>query len=115
MLLQRLKVEEEGPGYCHFPKDEQGKPYSPRGYDEKFFAGITAEKQVLTYRKGRPVFEWRLRDLGQHKRNEALDCRNYATAAIEITGLPLKKPEPEESKPTAARKRKRRINRGGVI
>ena len=115
LLLQRLKVEEEGPGYCHFPKDEQGKPYSPRGYDEKFFAGITAEKQVLTYRKGRPVFEWRLRDLGQHKRNEAMDCRNYATAAIEITGLPLKKPEPEESKPTAVRKRKRRINRGGVI
>ena len=115
LLLQRLKVEEEGSGYCHFPKDEQGKPYSPRGYDEKFFAGITAEKQVLTYRKGRPVFEWRLRDLGQHKRNEALDCRNYATAAIEITGLPLKKPEPEESKPTAVRKRKRRINRGGVI
>ena len=115
LLLQRLKVEEEGPGYCHFPKDEEGKPYSPRGYDEKFFSGITSERQVLTYKKGRPVFEWRLRDQGKHKRNEALDCRNYATAAIEITGLPLKKPETEDKKPTVTRKRKRRINRGGVI
>ena len=25
LLLQRLKLQEEGPGYCHFPKDEQGK------------------------------------------------------------------------------------------
>lgn len=22
LLLQRLQIEEEGPGYCHFPKDE---------------------------------------------------------------------------------------------
>lgn len=114
LLLQRLKLEEEGPGYCHFPKDEPGKPYSPRGYDEKFFKGITAEKQVLVYKKGRPFFEWRLRDAGQHKRNEALDCRNYATAAMEITGLPLKKPE--EKKPAAGtRKRKHRRNRGGIV
>lgn len=115
LLLQRLKVEEEGPGYCHFPKDEKGKPYSPRGYDNTYFKGLTAEKQVLTYKKGRPIFEWKLRDLGQHKRNEALDCRNYATAAIEITGLPLKKPDTTApTKPKIRRSRGRR-NNGGVI
>ena len=48
LLLQRLLLEDEGPGYCHFPKDEG------RGYDESFFIGLTAEKQVLTYKKGRP-------------------------------------------------------------
>lgn len=45
LLLQRLLLEDEGPGYCHFPKDEG------RGYDESFFIGLTAEKQVLTYKK----------------------------------------------------------------
>lgn len=115
LLLQRLKLQEEGPGYCHFPKDEQGKPYSPRGYDENYFKGLTAERQVLIYKKGRPFFEWRLRDKGEHKRNEALDCRNYATAAIEITGLPLKKPEEKQTATPKTAKRKRRINRGGII
>ena len=115
LLLQRLKLQEEGPGYCHFPKDEQGKPYSPRGYDENYFKGLTAERQVLVYKKGRPFFEWRLRDKGEHKRNEALDCRNYATAAIEITGLPLKKPEEKQTATPKTAKRKRRINRGGII
>ena len=114
LLLQRLKVEEEGPGYCHFPKDEDGKPYSPRGYDEKFFKGLTAEKQVLVYKKGRPFFEWRLRDQGQHKRNEALDCRNYATAAIEITGLPLKKPEEKTQAAAGAKKKRKRRSNGGI-
>lgn len=113
LLLQRLKLTEEGPGYCHFPKDEKGKPYSPRGYDENFFKGITAEKQVIVYKKGRPFFEWRLRDLGQHKRNEALDCRNYATAAIEITGLPLKKVEKPAAGTTVKRKKRRRS--GGIL
>lgn len=115
LLLQRLKVEEEGPGYCHFPKDEKGKPYSPRGYDNTYFKGLTAEKQVLTYKKGRPIFEWRLRDLGQHKRNEALDCRNYATAAIEITGLPLKKPDTTAPPKPKIRRSRGRRNNGGVI
>lgn len=111
LLLQRLKLEEEGPGYCHFPKEDG------RGYDDHFFKGITAEKQVLVYKKGRPFFEWRLKDAGQHKRNEALDCRNYATAAIEITGLPLKKPETQQvaaAGPAKTKKRGRRSS-GGVI
>lgn len=110
LLLQRLKLEEEGPGYCHFPKEDG------RGYDEQFFKGITAEKQVLVYKKGRPFFEWRLKDAGQHKRNEALDCRNYATAAIEITGLPLKKPETQQvAAGTVKTKKRGRRSSGGVI
>ena len=105
LLLQRLLLEEEGPGYCHFPKEEG------RGYDESFFIGLTAEKQVLTYKKGRPVFEWKIKDY-KHKRNEALDCRNYAAAAIEIAQVPLKK---AEEQPQAKKKRRKRRTSGGII
>lgn len=105
LLLQRLLLEDEGPGYCHFPKDEG------RGYDESFFIGLTAEKQVLTYKKGRTVFEWKIKDY-KHKRNEALDCRNYAAAAIEIAQVPLKKPEEQ---PQVKKKRRKRRTSGGII
>lgn len=115
LLLQRLKVEEEGPGFCHFPKDEKGKPYSPRGYDEKYFKGLTSEKQVLHYKRGKAVFEWVLKDLGEHKRNEALDCRNYATAAIEIYGMPLKKPDQQTTQQPKVRKRRGRRSTGGIV
>lgn len=108
LLLQRLQVEEEGPGYCHFPKEEN------KGYGESYFIGLTAEKQVLVYKKGRPFFEWRIKDAA-HKRNEALDCRNYASAAIEISGVPLKKPDtPQKTTPLPKKKRGRRTN-GGIL
>ena len=109
LLLQRLQVQEEGPGYCHFPKEEE------KGYNEAYFTGLTAEKQVLVYKKGRPYFEWRIKDAA-HKRNEALDCRNYAAAAIEISNVPLKKPEKQQqgATPVPQRRRRRRTN-GGIL
>lgn len=111
-LMDRLKLEEPGPGFCHFPREDG------RGYDEKYFKGLTSEKKVMRYKMGRPYFAWELKDRGEHRRNEALDCRNYATAAIEITGLPLKKPEDPEKKQQTANspaKRKKRGRRSGGI
>lgn len=112
LLMDRLKLTEEGPGFCHFPKEEA------KGYDEKYFKGLTSEKKVMHYKMGRPYFAWELKDKGEHKRNEALDCRNYATAAIEITGLPLKKPEDKTNKatPPAGAKKTRRGRKvsGGI-
>jgi phage terminase large subunit GpA-like protein len=110
-LMDRLKLIEEGPGYCHFPKEEG------RGYDEKYFKGLTSERKVIKYKMGRPYFAWELKDRGEHKRNEALDCRNYATAAIEITGLPLKKTKERKAPelPTTAVKRQKRGRRSGGI
>ena len=113
LLLQRMQIEEEGPGYCHFPKDENGYI---RGYDEDYFKGLTAEKQVLRYKKGRPYFVWEL--TGETKRNEPLDCRNYAQAAIEITGLTLKEPPKKvagNSTQTPPKRGRRRGNRSGGI
>ena len=112
LLFQRLQIKEEGPGYCHFPKDEKG---IMRGYDKDYFKGLAAEKQVLKYKNGRPYFAWEL--TGETKRNEPLDCRNYAQAAIEITGLDLKEPPKKEAGTQTPPKktRKRRGSRSGGI
>ena len=108
LLLQRLQVEQEGPGFCHFPKEEE------KGYNEDYFKGLTAEKQVLVYKMGRPFFEWRIKD-SAHKRNEALDCRNYASAAIEIAGVPLKAPEAPKQQTAPPKRRRGRRTRGGIL
>lgn len=92
ILYQRLAVEEPGPNYCHFPIDEG------RGYTEEYFKGLTSEKMVISYKKGRAQYVWKLKK--GIKRNEPLDIRNYATAALEITNPILKKEIPENtSKP----------------
>lgn len=99
-VMERLKVdppvEADAPcgGYCHFP-DDAGK-----GYDEYYFNTLTAEKKVLRYVKGRQRFEWVPKRKGA--RNEGLDLRVYATAALEIRNPSLK------SGNTAPVKKKRR-------
>jgi phage terminase large subunit GpA-like protein len=67
IVFARLKVEEKGNGYCHFPM-----------YDEEYFLQLTAEKVVITYSKGVPVRGYK----AFRKRNEALDCRVYAYACF---------------------------------
>lgn len=70
VVMRRLGVQAPGPGYCHFPVDR----------DPEYFAQITAEKLITKYLRGFPVREWhKTRD-----RNEAFDCRVYATAALKI-------------------------------
>lgn len=88
LVYQRLKVKAKGPNYCHFPLNEEA------GYDEEYFKGLTAEQRVTRYRKGREVVVWELKE--GIKRNEPLDLRNYATAALEITNPVLKPTEQEE-------------------
>jgi len=74
-ILSRLKLEFEGDGYCHFPIEGE------KGYNEVYFKGLTSEKRTIKYYKGRPRIEWTKRS---GTRNEPLDLRNYATAALEI-------------------------------
>jgi phage terminase large subunit GpA-like protein len=75
LVYARLKIREEGDGYCHFPI----------GRSDEYFRMLTAEKKVTRYFKGRPRTEWaKIRT-----RNEALDCRVYATAALAILNLNL--------------------------
>lgn len=73
LIFARLKVTDEGPGYCHFSIT----------HSEEYFRMLTSEKKVTRYYKGRPKREW----VKVRQRNEALDCRVYAMAALELMGL----------------------------
>ncbi|MCC7202431.1 MAG: phage terminase large subunit family protein [Nitrospirae bacterium] len=79
LLFSRLKIKEPGPGYCHFPTS----------YDEEFFLQLTSEKVVTRYLKGRPYRQWVKKASGA--RNEALDIRVYAIAALELLNAKLNK------------------------
>jgi len=67
VVMGYLTIEEEGSGYCHFPNYEK--------YDEEYFKQLTAEKRETTGK-------W----VKTRHRNEALDCRVYAYASLEILG-----------------------------
>ena len=75
ILMTRLKIEEEGPGYCHFPSN------SELGYNETYIKGLNSEQRVVELKDGRPVIKWKKK---AGTRNEPLDLRNYSTAAAEI-------------------------------
>ena len=75
LIYSRLKIQSPGEGYCHFPANR-----SP-----EYYMMLTAEKKVTKYFKGRPRREW----IKLRTRNEALDCRVYATAALALMGLNL--------------------------
>ena len=76
VIMDNLKVQEQGPKYCHFPLGDE------RGYDFNYFNGLLSEKLVLKREKGRDRWAWV--KLPGHQRNEALDCANYANAALRI-------------------------------
>lgn len=69
-IYSKLKVREPGPGYCHFPV----------GRDHAYFDQLTAEQIETKYVKG---FSQRVYILPGGRRNEALDVRVYAYAALQ--------------------------------
>ncbi|EAZ2245710.1 phage terminase large subunit family protein [Salmonella enterica] len=73
-IIARIKLHDPGPGYMHFPVD------SERGYDTEYFKGLLSEKKVFEYKNGQTKEKWEK----VYNRNEPLDCRNYASAAMEI-------------------------------
>lgn len=81
ILYSRLSLSEPGAGYCHFPKDPK------KGYGEKYFKSVTAEKKIVGMSKGKGKIEWKK----IRARNEGIDLRNYATAAFEIISPDLDK------------------------
>ncbi len=75
LLFGRLRIQDPGPGYLHFPFH----------YSAEFFQQLTAEKAVTRYHKGFPMRSW----VKIRARNEALDCRVYAMAALGILNVNL--------------------------
>ena len=108
-IYQRLEVKTPGPNYCHFSRNPEA------GYDENYFKGLTAEKKVVRFVKGHLKEYWEIKDK-EHKRNEPLDLRNYALAALSITRPVLKKQAPDVTTPAQAanRGRGRRQISGGI-
>jgi phage terminase large subunit GpA-like protein len=68
-IYKRLKDKDAGPGYCHFPI----------GRDSRYFDQLTSEIARYKYVNGRPQ---KVYLLPNGRRNEALDCRVYAYAAL---------------------------------
>jgi phage terminase large subunit GpA-like protein len=90
-LFARLRLQEQGAGYCRFPRGTKRTAYAlgggdyetVRGYDERYFAGLTSEKKVAIRKTGgHHSYRWQLQ---RGARNEPLDCRVYASAAILIS------------------------------
>jgi len=110
LIYSRLGVDEPGPGYMHFPNK----------YDEEYFSQLTAEKAVTKYSKGFPHRVW----VKTRARNEALDCRVYAMAALAILNpnfdkiaesfekivSEIKKDEDKDNKKTIAKPKNNWVN-----
>ena len=78
-LYSRLKLEQKGAGYCHFP---DAPKQNHRGYDQTYFKGLLSERMVVKRVNGRQTVTWEVRGAGV--RNEPLDTRVYATGALEL-------------------------------
>lgn len=119
LVYGRLKIETIGPSYCHFPAER----------DAEYFKQLTAEKLVQKFHKGRLTRTWK----ATRARNEALDMRVYATAALyllnpdfEVLARDIKaqadkiiddlepKPEPEQKEQEIPRQRLKQRRTGFV-
>jgi phage terminase large subunit GpA-like protein len=78
IVMKRLKISEQGAGYCHFPAER----------DVEYFRQLTSESLRTKYIKGFPKREWHKAD---KRRNEALDCRVYAFATYVLISPQLDK------------------------
>jgi phage terminase large subunit GpA-like protein len=115
-IISRLKAKENENGYCHFPSEPE------KGYNEDYFKGLTSEHRVIRYQNGKTVIRWEKRTSGA--RNEPLDLRNYATAALEILDPQLEviakllkeqsKDEPTKKKPVVSTRKRGIISKVSI-
>lgn len=74
-LFSELEIDEHGPGYQHFPLDDE--KFGPDYFDQ-----LTAEQCVTEYdKRGFPKRVWKL---PKGRRNEALDLKVYAKGLRKI-------------------------------
>lgn len=104
VLYARLNATAGSPGYCHFPAG--GK----RGYDEEYFHGLMSERMVIKRVGGQERVTWEQRSA--RVRNEPLDCRVYATGALEILNPDLSRKR--EASGEVREERVVRVKRGGL-
>jgi len=102
LVMSRLKIDEPGPGYCHFPQRS-----------DEYFKQLTAEKLVTRYQRGHAQRVW----VNTRKRNEALDCRVYAWAAYGILAVNINRlsPKTRSEKQKPERSQRVRPNRQNFV
>lgn len=71
VIYGRLKHNEPGPGYYHFPENAPAEYYTQ----------LVAEKKITRYVKGFPIQEWTKKP---GERNESLDCAVYNYAFLQF-------------------------------
>ena len=102
-LFAWLKLEDRAPGFCHFPRIEE--------YGEEYFKQLTAEAKRKRYSNG--LVHWYYKKI--RERNEALDCRILARAAVNLVGVDLDRlaalGKPYTFNPGKLAPRKRRVVR----
>lgn len=81
LLRSRLLIDTEGAGYCHFPREATFSDGTQRGYTVDYFKGLLSERRVERKSQGRVYYAWVKKS---NMRNEPLDCRTYASAALRI-------------------------------
>ncbi|WP_186785963.1 phage terminase large subunit family protein [Paenibacillus agilis] len=82
-VMDSLKVEEPGPLYCHFPREE-------KGYTHEYFLGLLSEVQKKKRMDGVEYRTWvQIRD-----RNEPFDLAVYNRGVIELLKFDLNRMAP---------------------
>ncbi len=79
-LFSRLKLEQHGPGYCHFPR--------AAAYGDEYFQQLTAEEKRQKFERG-VLVGYAYKKI--RSRNEALDLKVYNMAALAILNPNLPK------------------------
>lgn len=90
-IYNQLRVETPGPGYAHFPFE----------YDAEFFKQLTSEEIRTKFFHGKAALYF---FLPKGHRNESLDCRAYALAALNCRSVQweaLLRAAPSEPPPPA--------------
>ena len=78
VIMDNLRVQTPGSKYCHFPKRDD--------YGPAYFKGLLSEH--LVYKPGRRQ-PWQWDIIPGHERNEPLDLRNYAQAALKALSVDM--------------------------
>ena len=86
MIYERLKLKESGAQKMHFPADDE---YLVRRYDEVYFKQLMAEHRVIRMAGGMMYETYE--PIKRSARNEALDLRVYALAAMKSLNIDWEK------------------------
>ena len=104
MIYERLKIK-DGAQKMHFPVDDE---YMVRRYDEVYFKQLMAEHRVIRMAGGM-LYET-YEPISRRQRNEALDLRVYALAAMKSMNINWESGVKRVERPCKARVKSRSVD-----